>query len=155
MITNLPTSTEFEDVAKQCLIQAFNIVYEIDKDLIYIEEVPDKDVWEYHLGDLSTSLILVYQAIEAFTKASICKESPLLLIDLNRIDWPTLPNSKDKDFNELFTISGESLIRTYCSVVSADKVNTELIDFIEEIIRMAIERYKNKPPYYHLQTKFL
>ncbi|MFA5318264.1 MAG: ATP-grasp domain-containing protein [Patescibacteria group bacterium] len=28
-------------------------------------------------------------------------------------------------------------------------------DFIEEIIRMAIERYKNKPPYYHLQTKFL
>ncbi|MFH1427372.1 MAG: ATP-grasp domain-containing protein, partial [Patescibacteria group bacterium] len=28
-------------------------------------------------------------------------------------------------------------------------------DFLEEIIRMAIKRYKNKPPYYHLQTNTL
>lgn len=133
MITNLPTKQDFENVAKQCLTQAFNIVYEIDKDLIYVEEVPDEDVWEYHLGDLSTSLILVYQAIESFLKSSICEKTPLLLIDLKRTDWPSMPNSENKDFNELFTIGGDSLIRTYCSVVDPVKVSSDLTDFIEEI----------------------
>ncbi|MDO8610316.1 MAG: hypothetical protein Q7R95_07235, partial [bacterium] len=28
-------------------------------------------------------------------------------------------------------------------------------DFLEEIISMAIKRYKNKPPYYHLQTNIM
>ena len=40
MIINQPTKSDFENVAKQCLTQAFNVVYEIDKDLIYIEEIP-------------------------------------------------------------------------------------------------------------------
>jgi hypothetical protein len=133
MILNQPTKQDFENVSKQCLTQAFNIVYEIDKDLIYVEDVPNEDVWEYHLGDLSTSLILVYQAIEAFLKSRICESTPLLLIDLKRTDWPSMPNSEDKDFNELFTIGGESLIRTYCSVVAPARVNVELTNFIEEI----------------------
>lgn len=133
MIINQPTKNDFENVAKQCLTQAFNVVYEIDKDLIYVEEVPNEDVWEYHLGDLSTSLILVHQAIEAFLKARICEQTPLLLIDLKRTDWPSMPNSVDKDFNELFTIGGDSLIRTYCSVVETEKVTSEMTEFIEEI----------------------
>lgn len=133
MITNLPTKQDFENVAKQCLTQAFNIVYEIDKDIIYADDIEAEDVWEYHLGDLSTSLILVYQAIESFLKSGVCEKSPLLLIDLKRTDWPTLPNSDNKDFNELFTIGGESLIRTYCAVVNPDKINDILTDFIEEI----------------------
>jgi len=28
-------------------------------------------------------------------------------------------------------------------------------DFLEDIIRMAIRRYKNKPPYYHLQANLM
>lgn len=133
MITNLPTAEDFENVAKQCLTQAFNIVYEIDKDLIWVEDVPHEDVWEYHLGDLSTSLILMYQAIESFLKSGICSKTPLLLIDLKRSDWPSMPNSENKDFNELFTIGGDSLIRTYCSVVDQAKVSANLTDFVEEI----------------------
>lgn len=133
MITNLPTGQDFENVAKQCLTQAFNIVYEIDKDLIYIEDVPNENVWKYHLGDLSTSLILVYQAIESFLKSNICEKTPLLLIDLKRTEWPSMPNSENKDFNELFNIGGDSLIRTYCSVVDQERVNSQLTDFIEDI----------------------
>lgn len=134
MINNLPKSTDFESVAKQCLTQAFNIVYEIDKDLIYLDEdVPTEDVWQYHLGDLSTSLILVYQAIESLMKASICQESPLLLIDLKRTDWPTMPNQVDKDFNELFTIGGEALQKTYCAAIAPNKVDQSLIQFIDDI----------------------
>jgi len=133
MITNLPTKQDFENVAKQCLTQAFDIVYEIDRDLSYINEVPNEDVWEYHLGDLSTSLILLYQAIESLLKSTICEKTPLLLIDLKRTDWPSMPNSKNTDFNELFTIGGDSLIRTYCSVADPKRVSVEMIDFIEEL----------------------
>lgn len=133
MITNLPKSLDFENVAKQCLTQAFNIVYEIDKDLVYVDEVPSEDVWKYHLGDLSTSLILVYQAIESLMKARICKESTLLLIDLKRTDWPTMPNQADKDFNELFTIGGEALQRTYCAAISPDRADNDLSKFIDDI----------------------
>jgi hypothetical protein len=133
MIINPPKSGDYESVGKQCLIQAFNIVYEIHKDLIDYDNVNKEAVWDYHLGDLSTSLILVYQAIEALMKARICQESPLLLIELKRTDWPTMPNSKDKDFNELFTIGGEALQTTYCAVSKSSKVNNNLIKYVDEI----------------------
>jgi hypothetical protein len=133
MIINLPKSTDYENVAKQCLTQAFNIVYEIDKELIYDGDIDSEAVWDYHLGDLSTSLILVYQAIESLMKARICQESALLLLDLKRTDWPTMPGSLDKDFNELFTVGGEALQKTYCAVAQTTKKDEELIKFIEEI----------------------
>jgi len=38
-----------------------------------------------------------------------------------------------------------------CVPRSAKLVGMEYGDFIEEIIKMAIRRYKNRPPYYHLQ----
>jgi hypothetical protein len=28
-------------------------------------------------------------------------------------------------------------------------------DFLDEIIYLAIKRYKNRPPYYHLQTNII
>jgi len=133
MITNLPSSNDFENVAKQCLTQAFNIVYGIDKELVYVDEVPSEDVWEYHLGDLSTSLILVYQAIESLMKAQICQESTLLLIDLKRTDWPTMPDQADKDFNELFTIGGEALQKTYGAAISPAKADKDLMKFVDDI----------------------
>ena len=37
----------------------------------------------------------------------------------------------------------------------AELIGMDYGDFIEEIIRMAINRYKNKPPYYHLQTNLI
>lgn len=38
---------------------------------------------------------------------------------------------------------------------SAEMIGLNYGDFIEEIIKMAIRRYKNKPPYYHLQTNIM
>ena len=133
MIVNLPKPPDYENAAKQCLTQAFNIVYEIDKELIYDNDVDSEAVWDYHKGDLSTSLILVYQAIESLMKSRICLASPLLLLELKRTDWPTMPANADKDFNELFTIGGEALQKTYCAVVQSPKINEELIKFIEDI----------------------
>ena len=115
------------------MTQAFNIVYQIDEGLLYFEELQSEDVWEYHLGDLSTSLILVYQAIESLMKARICQESTLLLIDLKRTDWPTMPEQADKDFNELYTIGGEALQKTYGAAISPAKAEKDLMKFVEEI----------------------
>jgi D-alanine-D-alanine ligase len=42
-----------------------------------------------------------------------------------------------------------------CVPAVAELVGMDYGDFIEEIIRMAIRRYKNKPPYYHLQANLI
>ncbi len=42
-----------------------------------------------------------------------------------------------------------------CIPACAELIGMNYADFIEEIIRMAIRRYKNKPPYYHLQTSLI
>jgi len=42
-----------------------------------------------------------------------------------------------------------------CVPAVADLVGLDYGDFLEEIIRLAIERYKNKPPYYHLQANII
>lgn len=42
-----------------------------------------------------------------------------------------------------------------CVPEVAKLVGMEYGDFLEELIRMAIKRYKNKPPYYHLQSNLM
>jgi D-alanine-D-alanine ligase len=44
---------------------------------------------------------------------------------------------------------------TSCLPSVAKLTGMDYGDFLEEIIRMAIRRYKNKPPYYHLQANLL
>ncbi|PIY78529.1 MAG: hypothetical protein COY82_01985, partial [Parcubacteria group bacterium CG_4_10_14_0_8_um_filter_35_7] len=41
------------------------------------------------------------------------------------------------------------------TVASAELIGLNYADFIEEIIKMAIKRYKEKPPYYHLQSLYI
>jgi hypothetical protein len=86
---------------------------------------------ELPLRDLSTSLILVYQAMESLMKARVCVISPLMLLDMKRTDWPTMPDSGDKDFNELFTIGGESLQRTFFAILSPASIAAEVNQLIE------------------------
>ena len=138
MITNLPTTKDFEEVTFQCLTQAFNLLFEVYQNYQEYDESIQEDVniskiWEHNDGTIRTSIILLHQAVETFMKSAICKTSPLLLIEKNRTDWPTLPNKMNKDFDSLYTISGESLLATFCAVESSVKINEELITFIEKI----------------------
>lgn len=137
MIINNPTKIDFETVAKENLTQAFNLLFKVYDDYSNYEDLTDEvtleEIWEHHKGTLRTTLILLHQAIEGLMKASICDTSPLLLIDKPKKDWPTLPNSSNKDFDSLYTIGGESLLNTFCAVSSSVQINQELVDFIEEI----------------------
>ncbi len=42
-----------------------------------------------------------------------------------------------------------------CIPACAELMGMNYGDFLEEIIRMALNRYKNRPPYYHLQTNLI
>jgi len=42
-----------------------------------------------------------------------------------------------------------------CVPACAELVKMDYGDFIEAIMKMAIKRYKDRPPYYHLQTNLL
>lgn len=136
MIVNYPSDKDFEQISRQCLTQSFNLLYKVYADYEEIQdenirnEVPIEKIWEHNHGTLRTSLILLHQGIETFMKSEICKISPLLLIEKKRTDWPTLPASSNKDFDSLYTISGEALLITFCAVRSS---NQNLIDYIEEI----------------------
>jgi len=139
VITNLPSFKDFEKVSKECLIQSFNQLFNIYKkyyeyyeDETINNEVCKEEIWEHHSGTYRTIIILIYQAIETAMKAEVTKVTPFLLIEKNRNDWPTLPDNSNKDFDSLYTISGESLLNTFAAV-NQSFLTTEKITFIENI----------------------
>lgn len=138
MIKNLPSYKDFEDVSQQCLTQALNLLFKVYNDYnnydeVVKEEVTIEEIWSHNSGTMRTSLILLHQGVETFMKSVVCKTSPLLLIEKNRMDWPTLPSRVDKDFDSLYTISGEALLTTFCAVDSNILINKELIQYVEDI----------------------
>ncbi len=138
MITNLPTYDDFEIVAKECFIQAFNLLfkvfdnYEEYNDEVIHDEVKLEELWKYNNGTLRTSIILLHQGIETYLKGVVVRTSPFLLVEQKASDWPTLPKSLDKDYDTLFTIAGENLLHTFCAVTEI-VVTTEMISFIESV----------------------
>jgi len=140
MIINQPTYEDFEILGIQCLYQSFDIIFKVKttlseyyEDEVVNEELKEENVWEYNRGEIMTSLILLQQGIEALMKSAIAKQSALLLIENSKTDWPTLPESKNKDFDEFQTISGEKLLKTYCAIVDTAKVDKDFIKLFEEI----------------------
>ena len=137
MITNIPTKEDFELLAKENLIQSFNLLFKVYDEYDNYEEIKEdvelEDIWKYHRGTIRTSLILLHQGVEGLMKSVICDTTPLLLIDKPRCDWPSLPQSASKDFDNLYTISGENLLNTFCAVKSNIIKDQELIQFVEDI----------------------
>lgn len=140
MIVNIPTHSDYEYVSKQCLTQSFNLLYKVYEDYQNISDNPLyegiglEEIWTYNSGTIRTSLILLNQGIETYMKAVICKESPYLLLEKNRTDWPTLPSRANKEFDSFYTISGEALLATFCAV-SETKLSLDFVEFIETVRR--------------------
>lgn len=134
MISNIQNAKDFQKLACECLNQAFDLVYDVDRNRQFVEaqKVSIRTVWKHNQGTLRTAIVLVHQGIDAFMKAAICNVSPFLLIENKRNEWPTLPNTPDKDFGDLYTIGTEALMYTYCGVAPL-KVSKELTTFVEEV----------------------
>lgn len=84
MIKDIPNSDEYKDVAIECLIQAYNNIYNVDNTLN--NETPREEIWEYNQIVLRTAIVLIHQGLEGLMKSEICKKTPLLLIDRKRSD---------------------------------------------------------------------
>lgn len=138
MIKNLPTQQNFKGLAKDCLLQTTNNLFEITKDYtgekhdVY-SDLDENEIWGHHRGDLRTCLVLLYQALELYLKGEICKESPYLLLETPRHDWPTNPESIDKDFNELFTISADQLLRTFNAIYTDTEKKKDINKIFNDI----------------------
>jgi hypothetical protein len=138
MIKNIPTSKDFDLVAKECLIRAFHMLYQVYDDYNNYDDGPVGDeislvqIWDFNEGVKKTSLILLHQATESFMKSVICETSPLLLVENPRKEWSSLPTT-NKNFDDFYTISGEPLLRTFCATNTKIKIDATFLRFIEEI----------------------
>lgn len=132
MITELPHSDDYKSLGKEWLLQSFDIVYDYSDELEYLKDWKESD-WHFHKGKLATVLVLLHQAIESVLKAEIIKISPFLLIDLPANKWPTLPESSDKNFNELFAINSEALLRVFNATCRVGQDNKRLVEIFEEV----------------------
>src|SRR5690606_9539082 len=128
----IPSHTDYEDVGFECLVQAYKNIYHIDNGEL-IPDVPRESIWKYNTIVLKTSIILIHQGLEALLKSKISKESPLLLLEQKRSDWKTLPHSDDADFTDMYTISGEDLIRTFYATLEGSAVDVHFRDHFEKI----------------------
>ncbi len=122
MIKNIPKPEDYENVGFECLVQAYKNINQIDNGQL-IPDVPREDIWQYNTIVLKTSIVLIHQGIEALLKSKISSKSPLLLLVQKRSDWKTLPNSDDIDFTDMYTISGEDLIRTFFAALNEDEID--------------------------------
>ncbi|GAB3535985.1 hypothetical protein GCM10027443_25680 [Pontibacter brevis] len=146
MITNIPTGSDFEKAAKECLIQAFQLIYKTDEEIDVFSsnslDIPDFaenefnenyfSFWLHKQSVLRTTIILIQQSHELFMKGAIAQVSPLLLLENKRTEWPTLYKHHDKDFNSLYTLNAESLLHTYSAVLK-EPAAEELIRFVDEV----------------------
>src|SRR5438067_5218349 len=111
MIKNFIEGFEFEKAGIQCICQSINILFQvyIDSNDILNDIAVDggvtwDEVWEHNFVSINTSFILLHQGLEAFLKWKVCDESPMLLLDQAKSDWPTLPGSKDVEFSAMHHI---------------------------------------------------
>jgi len=146
MIKNIPTYDQFENLGLQCICKSFEMLYSIgarieeySEEEIIAEEVTEDDYWMHNSITVSTSLIVLYQGIEYLMKSRITAKSALLLIEKNRTDWPTLPDKKDSDFDELQTISGENLLSVFCAILPS---SFQIKNFVDDYKELRIRRNK-------------
>lgn len=131
MIKEIPNSSEYQNIAIECLVQAYNSIYNVDNTLT--SETPRDEIWEYNQIVLRTSIVLIHQGIEGLLKSEICKKSPLLLIDKKRSEWKTIPNGPDESFSSLNTIGGDDLLRTFYACIDLKNVHEDFLQHYEEI----------------------
>ena len=131
MIKEFPKSEEYKNVAVECLIQAYNNIVNVESKIN--GDTPREEIWDYNQIVLRTAIVLIHQGIEALLKSEICNKTPLLLIDKKRGEWKSLPQSSDESFNDMYTIGGEDLLKTFYACVGTNKVHENFFKHYEEI----------------------
>lgn len=132
MIVDLPTSQDFEKIAREWFLHAFDILYDFgieERNILYL----GISKYKFNKTKLSSIVVLVHQSFEATLKATVCNLTPLLLLDMKPSDWPTLPGVKNKSFDGLMTIGAEALIKVFCAVNTDVEATQDLVPLFQEV----------------------
>ena len=132
MIENQPSSDDYQNVAFECLIQAYKSICKVDNEELD-EGIDRSDIWEYNEIVLKTSVILTHQALEALLKSKIAEIDPLLLIDQKQDNDEASQKADKQDFGDLYTISGQELLRVFFSNVDSSNYDKNLANHFEEV----------------------
>ena len=134
MIKNIPQDIEFEQLALDCITKSFEMLYSIGWDYKNLTtDVNEEEYWKHNDITVRTSLIVLFQGVEYLMKMKITEKSALLLIENNRSDWSTIPGKRDKNFDELITISGENLLSVFCAITNDNFKLDEFAPKFEEL----------------------
>ncbi len=133
MIQNLPTPEDYQIVAWECLIQAYKSIVQVDS-LELSPSVDRDELWVYNRTVLHTAVVLVHQGVESALKSGVAVKSPLLLLEQKPGEWKTLPESSDVEFADLYTISGNDLLRTYFATAQdTAAIHPDFVQHFEDV----------------------
>lgn len=142
MITDIPTSTDFQESGISFLNLAWNNAITLLQDLDEwnISDVDDdgeiqKDYWAAAQRLLATALALTQQGIEMLLKARVANASVFLLISGDPRDWPRGCNQEDVPFADFRTIDAQDLIRAHDTVCTT-RLSDEFKDKFEKMRRL-------------------
>ena len=116
MIENQPSPSDYQNVAFECLIQAYKSICKVDNEEL-AEGILRSDIWDYNEIVLKTSVILTHQALEALLKSKISEIDPLLLLEQKQEKDKTSKKPVKCDFTDLYTISGQELLRIFFTII--------------------------------------
>ena len=132
MIENQPSPSDYQNVAFECLIQAYKSICKVDNEEL-AEGILRSDIWDYNEIVLKTSVILTHQALEALLKSKISEIDPLLLLEQKQEKDKTSKKPVNCDFTDLYTISGQELLRIFFTNVDSSDYDKKLANHFEEV----------------------
>ncbi len=139
MITNIPTSEEFQESGIAFLNLAWdatlNLVISFDEAVPWMQDVSNDelgdDYWEAAQKPLATALVLVQQGIEFLLKGRITAVSPFLLIAGDHNSWPTNADG-NVSFTEFKTIDALNLIKIH-DIVATEQLPIQVVEIFNSL----------------------
>lgn len=130
MITEIPTSMDFEDSASDMLHSAWDQVAELLVEFSEVghlaydpheEKFDESDYERYWLAAkqaIVTSYAMVQQGVEFYIKSRLAAVSPYLLLSGSPSSWPKKSDKNDAPFSAFRTVDAQDLIKLHDTVFS-------------------------------------
>jgi len=140
MITDIPTSTDFQNAG----INLLNLAWDSTIELLLERRAYDDINTNYSIGEvywksaqpvLSSSLSLVQQGVEFFLKGKIADVSPYLLIMGMPSSFPKNSHKQSTSFSDFRTIDAQDLIRVHDTVCKT-RLSDTFCQWYDELRRL-------------------
>ena len=138
MITDIPSSQDFQSVGLQLLNSAWETAASLLADMhdaayhIDPEEEGSTDAyWRAAVIQLNTALSVAQQGCEFLLKGRIAEVSPYLLISSSPRDWPSGAATNDVPFSDFRTVDAQDLVKMHDTYRSNRLSKPFIVEFHE------------------------